>query len=325
MTKILLSELDKLLPKTKFILLVGLGFDERSLSVLSNIDTSSPFKIFGLLNPARVGIPQTNYQDEFLKISPSGSEVLGQDCSSIIEAVDIVQARLHEIGMSDVDLVIDITSLTHELLVAIIGLFASESLLSRITLLYTGASEYSFNTPDDQTWLSRGVVEIRSVLGFPGVMLPSKKLHLVIMAGFEIERAVEVIRRYEPARLTIGYGSKLQSVSEKHHNANKEFAAQIETLLIEQDGMSNDLHHFEFSCVDPYATKDDLISYLSHTKDENIVVCTLNTKLSTVGAALAALEMPNVQICYAQPAEYNVLGYAMPGLSVTVIHLSESD
>lgn len=323
MSKILLSELDKSLPKTKFILLVGLGFDERSLSVLSSIDTSSPYKIFGLLNPTRAGTPQTNYQEDFLKISPVGSEILGQDCNSIIETVDVIQARLHQSDLEDVDLVVDISSITHELLVAIIGLLASESLLSRITLLYTGASEYSFNTPDGQAWLSRGVVEIRSVLGFPGVMLPSKKLHLIIMAGFEIERAAEVIRRYEPARLTIGYGSKLQSVSEEHHNSNKKFAAEIKNLLIQQDGMNNDIQHFEFSCVDPYATKNYLKSYLSQAQNENIVICPLNTKLSTVGAALAALEMPNVQICYAQPAEYNISGYAKPGNSVTVISLGE--
>lgn len=321
MTKILLSELDKSLPKSKFILLIGLGFDDRSLSVLSNIDIRSPYKTFGLLNPTIPGTPQTNHQEQFLKVSPVNSEILGQGCSSIIEAVDIIQARLHEADMHDSDFVIDITSLTHELLIAIIGLFASEKLLSRITLLYTGATQYSFNTPDDQTWLSRGVVEIRSVLGFPGLMLPSKKLHLIIMAGFEIERAVEVIRRYEPARLTIGYGSKLQSVSEKHHNSNKEFAAQIESLLIQQDGMSNELQHFEFSCIDPYEAKEDLKSYISQAQNENIVICPLNTKLSTVGAALAALEMPNVQICYAQPAEYNVAGYAQPGESVTVIHM----
>lgn len=324
MTKILLSELEKSLPMGKFILFVGLGFDERSLSVLKNIGASSPHKIFGLLNPVRIGTPQTNYQEKFLEISGAGAEIIGSDCSSIIEAVDVVQARLQNVDMVDVDLVLDITSLTHELLVALIGLLASEDLLSRVTLLYTGAAEYSFNTSDDQAWLSRGVVEIRSVLGFPGVMLPSKKLHLIIMAGFEIERAVEVIRRYEPATLTIGYGSKLHSVSEKHHNANKGFAAEIEALLTQQDGMSNDLHHFEFSCVDPYATKEDLMSYISQAQNENIVICPLNTKLSTVGAALAALELPHVQICYAQPAEYNVSGYAKPGESVTVTHLDKN-
>ncbi|TKK40214.1 hypothetical protein PflCFBP13517_17060 [Pseudomonas fluorescens] len=323
MTKILLTDLQNSLPREKFALLIGLGFDERSLSVLSNVDVSCPSKIFGILNPAKAGMSQTKYHEQFLQIAPSTAELLGEGCRSIIEIVDILQARLYEPEMKDLDLVVDITSLTHELLVAIIGLLASEKIMSRVTLLYTGADQYSFNTSSEKAWLSRGVVEIRSVLGFPGVMLPSKKLHLIIMAGFEIERAVEVIRRYEPAKLTIGYGAKSQSVSEEHHEVNKVFATQIEEFLIREDGVRNDLHHFEFSCVEPYAAKNDLIEFLSHAHDENIVICPLNTKLSTVGAALAALELPNVQICYAQPAEYNFSGYAKPGAYVTVVRLDK--
>jgi hypothetical protein len=47
----------------------------------------------------------------------------------------------------------------------------------------------------------------------------------------------------------------------------------------------------------------------------------LNTKLSTVGVALAAIENPEIQICYAEPEEYNTDGYSKPGKEVTVISL----
>ena len=44
----------------------------------------------------------------------------------------------------------------------------------------------------------------------------------------------------------------------------------------------------------------------------NTVIAPMNNKISTVGAALAALKNPNIQISYAQADIYNVVGYSMP-------------
>jgi len=39
---------------------------------------------------------------------------------------------------------------------------------------------------------------------------------------------------------------------------------------------------------------------------------------ATVGVALLCLERPEIQLCYAQPIEYNIDGYATPDEWVTV-------
>jgi hypothetical protein len=74
--------------------------------------------------------------------------------------------------------------------------------------------------------------------------------------------------------------------------------------------------------VDPYSTKKSLEDYLKETSEWNTVICPLNTKLSTVGAALFCIEHQDAQLCYAQPIEYNYNGYASAGDSVTIIELS---
>ena len=44
----------------------------------------------------------------------------------------------------------------------------------------------------------------------------------------------------------------------------------------------------------------------------NTVIAPLNTKISTIGADLAALENENIQLAYAKPNIYNVDGYSIP-------------
>lgn len=325
MNSFLLSELPKKFSNSNFLLIVGIGFDERSLSVLKAFSNNSQLQVVGLLNPTRPEIGPPPFIDQFHKLSGSSSTLLGEGCESIVGTIDALQSFLLQDTLSGVDILLDITSLSHELLVAMVGLLASERIINRVTLAYTSAEEYSYNTTKDQQWLSRGVTDIRSVLGFPGLMLPSRKSHLIIMAGFEAERAAEVISRYEPAALTIAYGGKDQSVSEQHHHSNKQYAEEIRHLLSENSFTTEEPATFEFSCIDPFKTCEYICQYISELKGENVVICPLNTKISTVGAALAGLRFPWLQICYAQPSEYNLHGYAKPSDSVRLIPFSGHD
>ena len=57
-----------------------------------------------------------------------------------------------------------------------------------------------------EKWLSKGVKEIRSVLGFPGEILPSRKNHLIVLTGYEYERAKTIIDILQPYSLALGFG-----------------------------------------------------------------------------------------------------------------------
>lgn len=324
MHKVPLEQLPEEFSNFTGVLLIGLGFDHRCLAVLSNFPRDRVGEIIGVSNAGWGDQNQKNI-DEFRKLAGSECLVVGQGATNVIEVADQLSQRLTA-ALADpaIKLLIDITSLSHELLVLLLGMLHELGGLDRTSLIYVGAAAYSTNTVPNAMWLSRGVKDVRSVLGFPGTMLPSRKLHLIILTGFEVERASEVILRYEPASMSIGLGAKGQSISEPHHSKNKEFFDGIAAFATSQDYGTDEISKFSFSCVSPTETRDQLVAHIGELggfAQKNFVVCPLNTKLSTVGVVLAALEHPEIQICYAEPEEYNTEGYAIPGDEATIVAL----
>ncbi len=322
MNKVLLTELQNKFQLDQYVLMIGLGFDQRCLSVINNFPKSSTKKIIGISN---VGWNDSNRQntEAFKIITKNNAAIIGENSKSILDVADeLAKYITSSLEVSTNQLVIDITSLSHELLVILMGVLAANEALPRTTLLYVGAAQYGGNSGKENMWLSRGVKTIRSVLGFPGLMYPSKKLHLVVLAGFEVERANEVISCYEPSSLSIGKGGRDQSVSLDHFESNQLFFDKLNYFINEQNTYNHHIHHFEFSCVNPLLAKKQILDHVEKIKtssDENVVICPLNTKLSTVGVALAAVENQTIQICYAEPQEYNIESYSTPGNEVSII------
>lgn len=324
MTSIMIDNLEKVFKGKKAVLFIGIGFDPRSLSIIEHIPKAELSRVFAICNNRNTYSQADDNKRKLIELTNQHVEIIGDGSETTIEVIDQIQAILRgQINITDEEIFVDISVLSHELLIAFIGLIANERLLNRITLLYTKASEYGFNSGSEKLWLSRGVSDIRSVLGFPGVMLPSRRLHLIIMAGFELERAAEIVRRYEPSRLSIAWGSKDQSIHEKHHVSNLHSANELHSFFEAQDDIVESIHKFEFSCISPSKTADAIIKHIAQYPKENTVIVPLNTKLSAVGAALAALHNQEIQICYAQPVEYNSLGYAKPSDSIEVVQLGE--
>jgi hypothetical protein len=324
MPKIPLDQLINEFAGCRGVLLVGLGFDQRCLAVLSSFPRNDLLEVIGVSNAGWMSQGRHNIE-KFRALTNPECAVVGQDAKGVIDVADELSRRLGPfVADPSIELLIDITSLSHELLVLVLGMLNQLGGLNRTTLLYVGAAAYSTNTEPGEMWLSRGVKDVRSVLGFPGNMLPSRRLHLTILTGFEVERAAEVILRYEPSSLSIGLGAKGQSVSEAHHNKNQEFFDRIAAFASSQDYGTDDVARFSFSCISPTETRDQLIEHISSLegfKQRNLVVCPLNTKLSTVGVVLAAIEYPDIQICYAEPEQYNTEGYSSPGTDVTIVKL----
>lgn len=221
----------------------------------------------------------------------------------------------------DGSIFVDITTFTHEQLLILFRVLEEAKPDRNIVFGYTGANEYSINTAPADVWLSRGVSQVRSVLGFPGNLLPSKRLHLVVLVGFEHERAKAVIEAFEPNALSLGIGEQGQSVSEQHFQTNRRFFEDVQKFVERRTSLSSTVNTFTFSCVDPLATKRVLLNEIARLPDYNTVVCPMNTKLSTLGVALAARELQRVQLCYARAIEYNEEGYSTASDEVTIFQM----
>ena len=92
---------------------------------------------------------------------------------------------------------------------------------SVVDFLYAPASEYSIGDKPGDKWLSKGISEVRSVMGYPGGFAPSRDTHLIILAGFEDYRALSLIQELEPSLVSIGYGDSSEVSTGPHQVTNE--------------------------------------------------------------------------------------------------------
>lgn len=213
---------------------------------------------------------------------------------------------------------IDITTFRHESLLILMNVLRLlTKSIDKITLGYATADDYSVGDPIREKWLSKGVAEVRAVLGYSGDVSPSKKMHLIVLVGFEHQRASRLIETLGPNVISLGCGSVGSSTEPKHVASQKFFY----DLLSKMVAIHGNVEAFEFSCNSPIETKNAIISEMAKYPDHNLVVAPMNTKLSTVGAALFAFAHNEIQICYAEALHYNYHGYSSPGSNCYLFEL----
>lgn len=201
---------------------------------------------------------------------------------------------------------IDITTFTHESLLILLRILSLFS-VPELEIVYANAADYSIGDVGASKWLSKGIGEVRSVLGYPGRSNPSNRLHLIVMAGFESARAERLIQEYEPSGISLGLGDPDDSISSQHFGANQIFHSK----LLEKYAK---VLQFTFSCTDSFAARDALKRHVTQIIGHNILIAPMNTKISTVGAGLMAIENDSIQLCYATAHKYNERHYSTPGL-----------
>ncbi|OEU66349.1 MAG: hypothetical protein BA863_16050 [Desulfovibrio sp. S3730MH75] len=201
---------------------------------------------------------------------------------------------------------IDITTFTHEeilVLLKIIPLVVPNG--GDVVFCYNPAQSYPGASKDEKGWLSKGIGGIRSVLGYSGLYQPERKSHLIVLVGMESERAEKLIDAYEPSIVSLGKGLQESSISDTLHDVNNFYFKKLKSKY-------QHLDKFEFSCTNPLDAKDAILNQVRLFPDHNVVVAPMNNKISTAGAALAAMEMQQLQLCYAHANEYNVERYSTP-------------
>ncbi|UYN93140.1 MAG: hypothetical protein KIT25_13795 [Enhydrobacter sp.] len=204
------------------------------------------------------------------------------------------------------DVLVDITSFTHEALLILMRVLKERlGQHQKAYVAYNPAKSYGDVASGETPWLSRGLKAIRSVLGYPGNVVPGRPLHLLVMAGYEPDRAARIIDAYQPRVLSLGNGAEDSSVDERMHELNKFFVGGLKAS-------QPSFQEFTFSCLNPELACNALVDAISKQKRHNVVVAPMNTKLSTIGAALAALRDPTIQLCYSVPEYYNVSNYSLP-------------
>ena len=191
------------------------------------------------------------------------------------------------------NVLLDISTFTREMFLIILRLFRQPIFTNKkLTLCYNPSAKFA-------NWLTKGVSDIRSVLGFPGDFSPIKKLMLIVLVGFEAERSQVLIDNFEPNLLFIGKASPKESTNGE--------LAQINEINFQKLLKANlNAKEFEFSCIDLHPTIETISHIVEeYRKDFNIVISPMSNKLSTLAIASVVFKYPEVQICYASPNLYN--------------------
>ncbi len=309
--RINILDLRSQLPTKIDLFLCCASFEKRStvLSAALNRDVVSKCIVFYYREFSLSAAPSLDYLKKCWGRKYQERQLFFQNplatADSLISALDdAIQIRESPI------VVIDVTTFTREaLLILINALHTRRKKLSSVTAIYNVAGEMAID------WLSKGVIEVRSVLGFSGLPVPSRKLHLVILIGFETERARIIIEEYEPDLISIGSGGPEASISRAFHERNTRFVAELASVC------GNAVEQFTVSLVDPFQTKKDIEGHVSRFPDFNVVLAPINNKISTIGAALYGLSEPNCQLCYSAPELYNESGYSAPSEEAIVAEL----
>jgi len=284
-----------------------LSYEDRSMSIINSLNLN---KVEGVI---------LFYNKEYEKDIAKHRKQLPQDISykelSVDDPVATTDALIEAVKSipPNSNVVIDITTFTRESLLILLRVTnLIKHNVDSVTLLYTPANSMS------NDWLSRGVSEFRSVIGYPGNISPDKPLHLVVMTGFEVERARQLIDEYEPVKISIGIGDEHESINRDLYKNNKKFVEQLSNYYL------NSVENFSFSLRDPYLAKKALETHINQYDDYNTVIAPMNNKVSTIAAGLYAIENEEVQLCYAQVVEYNTQNYSQPADNCFIIPLSLS-
>ncbi len=203
---------------------------------------------------------------------------------------------------------VDTTTFTHESLLVLYKVITLKGIpVENVLYAYINASDYSTNEAEiDKKWLSKGIGEIRNVIGYGGFMNPLKKNHLIVLVGIELERTQSLIDKIEPNSLSLG-------VSYDHCSKSLDAIALNKKKHKALCDKYWDSESFEFTVLSPEPVKEKLKEIAAQHSDCNIIVAAMNNKISTIGAGSFANENPEVQISYATALQYNIEGYTIPG------------
>ena len=235
------------------------------------------------------------------------STLVVDSADPVLTTTNVVEAIREQRRKSAQRILIDITAFTHETLLILFRVCNQEfDEASVVDFLYAPASEYSIGDEPGDKWLSKGISEVRSVMGYPGGFAPSRDIHLIVLAGFEDYRALSLIQELEPSLVSIGYGDRSEVATGPHQVTNETKVERIRSVL-------GSVEAFVFSCYDALSAEETIRKMVRGHDQYNTILAPMNTKISTLGAARVALRDESIQICYAQADIYNYRNYSRPG------------
>ncbi len=304
------------LPLKYDVFICSASYEERCTSIANAVaDHPDVVQRFVCFNQRSSSLVVANAKKLLDRLGPK-AEGIPLDKVNPLATADSLQKAMSRIGADDArkSYLVDITTFTHESLLILLRVLQSRASMSTVCLAYAPADEYSLGLREEDKWLSKGITDIRSVLGYPGDNKPSRKSHLIVLVGFESDRAERLIDEYQPHIISLGFCTLGSSTALQHEAVNRQAFQRLAAKTPRY-------YEFEFSCVDIDAVEASVSAQAVRFPESNVVIAPMNTKLSTVGVAGVAFRDTRVQLCYASASQYNVEAYSRPGTTCVLTKL----
>ena len=147
-------------------------------------------------------------------------------------------------------------------------------------------------------------------------MIHSKKDHLIIVVGYEFEKAIRLIELMESDKLTLIYDKLESQLTSKNKESNQNY-----TKLIHQMASAYDINTISISCNDSNAVCEKILNDVL-CKDKNNLIIPMNNKITTIGVAKTAFQNQDIQLCYSVPNMYNYKNHSKTSEDVYVFNVN---
>ena len=161
---------------------------------------------------------------------------------------------------------------------------------------------YVYHRPQSYSkdWLTRDTDRPRLVYQHSGIAKLGKPTALLLLNGFDSERAEQLIQFFEPHLLVVGLQSGKQYENDERNYSRGE----------RLDKLTRNIKTFE---IDAYSADHGFSAIIEQVKpllaDYNIVAASLGPKTSAIAMFRVVTEFPEIAIAYAPSRQFNI-GYS---------------
>jgi hypothetical protein len=302
-----LKNINDQIPKDIDIYICSSSFEDRSLTILKSIEESRIRNAIICTNHDQKEIVGAN-TTKIKKLLSCKIEIAKFDSNNPLTIADQLRDKINILSTTkQQNVVVDITTFTHEALLILFKLIQLNEEYSKnkeIIFLYNSAQSYCYDAKGiESIWLSKGLKDKRTILGYPGKFKPYNPSHFVMLFGYEVERAKHLIDAYEPDTLSLGIADEKESVASDVHNISMNLHNNLKVVY-------EDVFDFSFSCINPIKTVKLLGEHVNKFPAHNVVISPMNNKISTLACGLFAMNRPEIQIISSRANIYNTNSYS---------------
>jgi len=295
------------------IIIFGYGFEDRTTALIRKLESIKSQKIilfeyaFSFGNQSSsLGKTRKWQQNKFIinEFFSYHSREFINISSSIRNPIDTIlkmrdSISENNIDLSDYQILFDITSFPK---ITLLSVF-SELISSNVNgiLFYSEPKDYELP-------FSTGVKYFGLLPQFGKYYNPNRKRILIIILGFEGDRALAIWNNCDPDKTIALIGDPLYE-----NIAWKGIAEKENELLLNSNNTEKDYISF----IDPHRAMKKIEEIYKEYENENIIIALLGTKFSTIPIAYFIKDKPNIFIVYsaaAREAEHQTIGI---GRSIT--------